>query len=127
VAIVGRTPEACFNEFRAHVNPLLVGVLGSAAMVVSRMSSETKTEATLRFPANTIPLTTRLGVVHFFFGHDLFAEKHHFSYRLRTRQYSYRIQCSPGFGADTSPLLRWEYRNPSRRGVIGAIWGVSER
>jgi hypothetical protein len=105
--IIERTPNECFNTFAEHLRGLV------AATVTDRYPLAT-------VPANArmilsfrqeipvaVPIETAYGRLYFYLGQALEAVDDPAGYRLKTRQYWYRIQLDENLQSQAA--LRWEY------------------
>jgi hypothetical protein len=110
MAILGRTPKDCFDQFRAHIGSLVGKVLPVQQPVVCKQTDE---HGRLNFSSKTVAIDTGYGLVHFYLGQDLGTEKKGSKFRLLTQAYSYRIQLDPGL-AGVEALIRWEYERTLR-------------
>ncbi len=113
MAIEGRSPRECAEQFRTHIATLLSRTIappvplllygversGGTRFRVSFRQGETPT---------TIPLDTRYGRLFFHLTQLVEADKTgKHCYRLETRAYWYRLQATGGL--QDPALLRWEY------------------
>lgn len=116
MAIRGKTPKACFDQFVGHLNALVHATLPTKVPLDVETRADRPAAATLGFRGTyTIPLKTkRHGTVHFHLGQLLHCtedKKQPTSdrYHLSTRKYWYRVQAMPG---QTQAIARWEYISP---------------
>jgi ribosomal protein S28E/S33 len=111
VPIVERTPDDCFEVFRAHVAGLVAATLPTLDPVVVRVAKgEDQPRATLAFIKGPAALGTNVGTLFVdlvqLLGTEREAKHRH---RLRTVKYWYRLQET----ASGDPLIRWEYDSVS--------------
>jgi hypothetical protein len=109
--IIARTPAGCFRLFEKHVRKLVADTV-TRTHPVNRLFVTGETRMTLSFREGSdtiaVPIKTKFGRLYFYLGQALEAvEEDDGRFRLRTRQYWYRIQDSPDL--KTKALLRWEY------------------
>jgi hypothetical protein len=123
--ILGRKPRDCFRIFRDHVGPVMRAVLTEVPVALDE--AHDRSTATLAFrhegQLSSIPIATRFGELHFYFGQLLGAshEKKINKHRLETFKYWYRIHADP----EGDAIIRWEYdkshrvagKNPCRHHV----------
>jgi hypothetical protein len=106
--LVGRDPKDAFDKFRDHLGWLLNKTITDARLSLIHVKNEDKAQVSFR--QNSIPIAASV------FANDLFlyigqtlrvtqqADK---TWKLRTVEYRYRIQGSPGL--EDEDCLRWEY------------------
>jgi hypothetical protein len=118
VAILGRTPRACWNAFIEHLNPLVHGTLPTHVPFDVTVLGTEGDQAILGFRGTyTIPFKTRrFGEIHVHIGQSLRCTSDskrsaNERYKLGTRKYWYRIQSEVGNKADA--IVRWEYVSPT--------------
>ncbi len=107
--IVERTPQECFDVFVEHVRGLMSATVTTRHVIIPVRGEE---RVTIAFraggPPIAVPLETRYGDLHFYFGHAAEAVKRDDGkYQLKTRQYWYRLQHASEFNAPAA--IRWEY------------------
>jgi hypothetical protein len=110
VAIIKSTPRECFSFFQGLVRELIAATLNKHDVIGPTNQTETKmTLSFVRGGEATIPLKTKYGKLHFYLGQALEAEPipKERRYRLRTRQYWYRLQRTAGI--KDQAIIRWEY------------------
>lgn len=105
--IIKRTPRECFNVFAEHLRGLV------AATVTTRYPLQmvpTDRKMTLSFYEGqpiAVPIDTAYGRLYFYLGQALEAVDDPNGYRLKTRQYWYRIQLDEQLKSQA--VMRWEY------------------
>jgi len=108
LAIIGRTPNACFEQFRAHVSTLISATLGQQYV---HFGWEDDTKGTISLgPANShagVRLESGRGEFYLALKQNLEAVKVEQSYQLKTRGYRYAISQSGELFTEAS--IRWEY------------------
>jgi hypothetical protein len=109
--IIARTPALCFSRFEDHVRKLVAQTV-TRRYPVQRIFVRGETRMILSFREGAdsvaVPIKTTFGELHFYLGQALEAvEEDDGRFRLRTRQYWYRIQDGPDL--KRKALLRWEY------------------
>jgi hypothetical protein len=107
VAITGRTSAECVGTFKEHVGALVAATVTNTYPLLARTD---RTNTILGFRQGgviAIPLETRFGRLYFYLSQSLEAVTEADGFRLRTRQYWYRIQTDPSPKAQA--LVRWEY------------------
>jgi hypothetical protein len=117
--ITGRNPAECFRAFEAHVRTLVAATITDRAQVHARyLRGESR--AVLAFMEGSgwgellaVPLKTRLGTLYFYLGQSLEAVEEAGRYRLRTREYWYRLLTSTTW--TDQALIRWEYKRDVAR------------
>lgn len=113
--ITGRTSAECFIRFETHVRELVAATVTTRHPVQRRFVTG-EPRMTLSFMEQqpiAVPIKTRLGRLYFYLGQALEAVKEGKRFRLRTRQYWYRIQEKPEL--TEKALLRWEYDTETPR------------
>jgi hypothetical protein len=115
--IIARTPAECFRRFENHVRKLVADTV-TPTHPLQRLFVTGETRMTLSFRQGSggvaVPVKTQFGRLFFYLGQALEAvEEQDGRFRLRTRQYWYRIQDSPDL--KTKALLRWEYDTETPR------------
>jgi hypothetical protein len=105
--IIERTPSECFNAFAEHLRGLV------AATVTDRFPLATvpaRARMILSFREEVpvaVPIETAYGRLYFYLGQALEAVDDPGGYRLKTRQYWYRIQLDESL--QSQAVMRWEY------------------
>ena len=112
--ITGRTPKECLDQFRKHIGPLVAATLAKDHPLLYENAGSFWTLTFRQAGPITIPLKTKLGMLFFALGQSLEAVKEEKQYRLRTRQYWYRLQEKPEL--NEKAVLRWEYDSTLRPG-----------
>lgn len=105
--IVERTPRDCFNVFVAHMRGLVASTITSRYPLAELPSGHRMTLSFREERPIAVPIDTKYGRLHFYLGQSLEAVEDPEGYRLRTRQYWYRIQMDADFRSRAA--LRWEY------------------
>lgn len=113
----GRTPQECFDQFKAHVSKLVADVLDPALHVTLVRGADPSQRDLQLGPdgANYVRLEKRSGgYVHFYLAQTLLTVERpeplneSERYQLTTQYYWYKIfDLQPGL--QDEPLFRWEY------------------
>jgi hypothetical protein len=109
VPIFGRKPSDCFNRFESHVRPLVAATV-TARYPLQGLRLRGGRRMTLSFRESepiAVPIKTKFGRLYFSLGQALEAVEEDNRFRLRTRQYWYRLQEAPGYREPA--IFRWEY------------------
>jgi hypothetical protein len=106
--IIERTPYECFNAFAEHLRGLVAATVTeryplSTVPANERMILSFREEIPVAVPIET----AAYGRLYFYLGQALEAVVHPEGYRLKTRQYWYRIQLDGDLKSQAA--LRWEY------------------
>ncbi len=107
--IIERTPQRCFLVFTEHLRKLVAATITETFPLIERPSPDGR-RMVLSFREGApiaVPIETRFGRLFFYLGQALEAVDDPGGYRLRTRQYWYRLQHDPDRGAKAA--IRWEY------------------
>lgn len=106
--ITGRTARVCFDTFAEHIRGLVAATVTERDAILPLPTSDRMTLSFRRDRPVAAPIDTRYGRLYFYLGQalDAIPDPEH-GFRLRTRQYWYRIQHAPEFNAKAA--LRWEY------------------
>jgi hypothetical protein len=104
VAISGRTPHECYEEFRQHVASLVAATLSRTEVIKVTVAGPT---ATLGFARSPIQLDGSRGPIYFSLAQLLDTERNPKTKRqeLRTRKYWYHLKDT----RDGEAAIRWEY------------------
>lgn len=111
--IRGKTAKDCFDQFTAHLNPLLRATISKTAQV---RIIQLDTKGVLGWVDNEfVPLETQFGRLYFWLAQSLEcshepSQPANQRYRLSTREYWYRLQ--RGNDPKGDALIRWEYMSP---------------
>jgi hypothetical protein len=111
--IRGKTAKDCFDQFTAHLNPLLRTTISKTAQV--RISQLDEKGVLGWADDEFLPITTKFGKLYFWLAQSLECSHEpnqpaHQRYRLSTREYWYRLQRDNDQKSDA--LIRWEYMSP---------------
>jgi hypothetical protein len=116
MAITGRTPNDCFDQFLQHVQQLVSQMLSPTyQLLCPRVTTPRRTLTFANKPAlNAIPLKTRAhGTIYLYMAQELTTEPHEAGFVLRTKKYWYKLyDQSPVIGDDA--IVRWEYASAAR-------------
>lgn len=109
--IIERKPDAAFRRFHKIVNKLLTATLPIPGHIRLAWTGA-GTRATVEFVrgdgiGTALPLTTRYGQLYLTLLQVVEAEAELTRYRLRTKEYSYRLLDQDDPRADS--IIRWEY------------------
>lgn len=115
MAITGRKPDDCFNQFLEHVRALVSKMLPTDCPMLCPRGPKAGAQQLriLRFanPSahHAIPLETRAhGTVYLYLAQELTTEPHEDGFALRTKKYWYKLyEQSPAENDDA--IVRWEY------------------
>lgn len=121
MAISGRTPDDCVDQFLTHVRGLAGKMLPTVCPLLcprGPKSAAALPPRILRFANPTahhaIPLETRAhGSIYFYMAQELTTEPHADGFALRTKKYWYKIyERSPAVDGDA--IVRWEYASADK-------------
>jgi hypothetical protein len=117
VAITGRTPKDCFEQFRDHVSKLISDTIGIKVPLLCLFAYgsnkatlsfwETEAGKDRRMVPKPVPIDTNYGRVHFYLAQDVEADPRAKQFVLRTKRYWYRLQATSGYREQA--LIRWEF------------------
>ena len=105
--IIERTPYECFNAFAEHLRGLIAATVTSRYPLSTVPANERMILSFREKIPIAVPIETAYGRLYFYLGQALEAVVHPDGYRLRTRQYWYRIQLNEDLKSQAA--LRWEY------------------
>jgi hypothetical protein len=113
MAIVERSPKACFDVFVDHIRGLVADTVTDRHVLVA-VQSETRLMVSFREQGPiAAPIDTAYGRLYFYLGQALEAVPVGDRYQLKTRKYWYRLQHEGTFTADAA--IRWEYDSEAAR------------
>ena len=113
--IIERTPQGCFEVFTAHMRELVAATITSR-YPLSGIATADGTRLTLSFREISpvaVPIDTAYGRLFFYLGQALEAVPEGRAFRLKTRQYWYRLQHGPDLSSKAA--IRWEYDRTTPR------------
>jgi hypothetical protein len=105
--IIERTPRACFEVFTDHMRALVAATV-TARHPLQMLPSGSRMILSFREEDPVaVPIDTAYGRLYFYLGQSLEAVEDPGGYRLKTRQYWYRLQPDAAFRSRAT--MRWEY------------------
>jgi hypothetical protein len=111
--IRGKTAKDCFDQFTAHLNPLLRATISKTAQLQIAQLDE---KGILGWAGGEyLPIRTKFGMLYFWLAQSLECSHEPSQpasqrYRLSTREYWYRLQRD--HDPNGAALIRWEYMSP---------------
>lgn len=113
--IVARTSAECFDRFRNHLARLVADTVTTTYPLTQKRPEQGRTIIGFRQGELVgVPLDTRFGRVYFYLSQSLkTVQRDDGLFRLKTRQYWYRLQADASRGAQA--ILRWEYDAETKR------------
>lgn len=115
MAITGRTPEECFERFRAHVGALVKEMVPTHCPMLCKRPPKHKPQdrRTLSFACpdsmDAVPLSTREhGTIYLYMAQELRTFAENGQQRLRTVAYWYKLYTEASL-LDDDAVVRWEY------------------
>jgi hypothetical protein len=93
--MVERTPRLYFDVFERHISQLVAATVTRQPLMCLPAESQRMTLSFRAGDAVAAPVETAYGRLHFYLGQALEAVEERGLYRLKTRQYWYRIKHSP--------------------------------
>jgi hypothetical protein len=106
--IIERTPKACVDRFKRHIQELVSGTLSSTAHLECWREGDWWAMGFTGTKGGTIPIRTKFGVLHLDLSQALSPTPEGNQFRLETSAYWYRIQRTSA-GPNDRAILRWEY------------------